>query len=353
LIDNIWRIAWRGSEILALGAVIGGSPFLQQRAVHGSLPNSNTMHIPDGFLDVKTCVTAGILSGAGLALALAQLKRTLPARGVPYLGVSAAFVFSAQMVNFPVLGGTSGHLIGSALVTALLGAPAAVLVLSCVLIAQAFLFADGGVMSLGANLFNMALLAPAVSAACIALVRRLVPGDHGRVAAVAFAGWVSTLAAAISCAGQLAWSGTVSWQLGFPAMAGIHALIGLGEGLISAVVLAGVLRKRPELLDRAAVSGTGGSWLYALLAGLGVAVFAAPFACGWPDGLEAVAAKLGFEHKAVEGGPAWFSDYRFPGIASQGLSVALAGLVGALLVFGLALLLSRILVRRASENAKS
>lgn len=342
-----------GGGLRVLPGVDGGSPSLQPPGMLCCLWSSYTMHIPDGFLDAKTCITAGILSGAGLALALAQLKRTLPARGVPFLGVSAAFVFSAQMVNFPVLGGTSGHLIGSALVTALLGAPAAVLVLSCVLIAQAFLFADGGVMALGANLFNMAILAPAVSAACISLVRRLVPGEHGRVAAVAFAGWASTLAAAISCAGQLAWSGTVSWTLGFPAMAGIHALIGLGEGLISAVVLAGVLRKRPELLDRAAVSGTSGSLLYALLAGLGVAVFAAPFACGWPDGLEAVAARLGFEYKAVEGGPAWFSDYRFPGVASQGLSVALAGLVGALIVFGLALLLSRMLVRRASEHAKA
>jgi len=303
------------------------------------------MHIPDGFLDAKTCITAGVLSGAGLALALRHLKRNLPARGVPFLGIGAAFVFSAQMVNFPVLGGTSGHLIGSALVTSLLGAPAAVLVLSCVLIAQAFLFADGGVMALGANVFNMAIVAPAVSALVIRFVQHLVPGYRGRVAAVAFAGWCSTLVASISCAGQLAWSGTVGWGIAFPAMAGIHVLIGLGEGVISAIVLAGIFRKRPELLDRAPTAGQTGFLVQGLLAAFGIALFAAPFACGWPDGLDSVAAKLGFEHRAAEGMQAWLANYRFPGIQSEGLSIAIAGLLGSLLVFLGALGLSRVLLK--------
>jgi len=303
------------------------------------------MHIPDGFLDAKTCVTAGVLSAAGLALALRHLKRNLPPRGVPFLGISAAFVFSAQMVNFPVLGGTSGHLIGSALVTALLGAPAAVLVLSCVLIAQAFLFADGGVMALGANVFNMAIVAPAASGLAIGFVQRLVPGYRGRVTAVAFAGWCSTLAASISCAGQLAWSGTVGWGIAFPAMMGIHMLIGLGEGLISAVALAGILRKRPELIDRTPTAGQTGFLVQGLLAALGVALFAAPFACGWPDGLDSVAAKLGFENKAAENTHAWLANYRFPGVQGEGLSIAIAGLLGSLLVFLAALGLSRILLK--------
>jgi cobalt/nickel transport system permease protein len=311
------------------------------------------MHIPDGFLDLKTCLTAGVLSCAGLGAALAQLKKTLPPRGVPYLGLGAAFVFSAQMVNFPVAGGTSGHLIGSALVTALLGAPAAVVVLCTVLMAQAFIFADGGIMALGANAFNMAILAPAVSAVAIRVVERLVPGVRGKVAAVAFAGWCSTVAASLCCAGQLAWSGTVAWRIGFPAMVGIHALIGFGEGLISAVVLASILRKRPELLERVAPTGRGNFLVYGLLASLGIAVFAAPFACTWPDGLDSVAAKLGFEHKAVEGSHAWLADYRFPGIHSEGLSIAIAGLVGSLLVFFFALGVSRVLVKSERPGPKN
>ena len=249
------------------------------------------------------------------------------------------------MVNFPVVGGTSGHLIGSALVTALLGAPAAVVVLCSVLLAQAFLFADGGLAALGANAFNMAILAPAVSALVLGIVQRLVPGIRGRVAAVAFAGWCSTVVASICCAGQLAWSGTIAWSLGFPAMAGIHCLIGLGEGLISAIVLAAILSKRPEILEKAPTEKSKGAFVYGLLSSLGIAVFAAPFACSWPDGLDSVAAKLGFEHKAVEGSHAWLAEYRFPGIQSEGLSIALAGLVGSLLVFALALGVSRALVK--------
>lgn len=311
------------------------------------------MHIPDGFLDAKTCITAGVLSATGLGIALAQLKRTLPPRGVPFLGLSAAFVFSAQMVNFPVLGGTSGHLIGSALVTALLGAPAAVVVLCSVLIAQAFLFADGGLFALGANAFNMAILAPALSSVAIGAIQGLVPGTRGRVAAVAFAGWCSTVVASISCAGQLAWSGTVAWGLGFPAMAGIHCLIGLGEGLISAIVLAAIIRKRPEMLEKVPTAKSRGVLAYGLLSSLGIAVFAAPFACSWPDGLDSVAAKLGFEHKAIESSHAWFAEYRFPGIQSEGLSIALAGLIGCLVVFALALAVSRVLVKDESMANKA
>lgn len=309
------------------------------------------MHIPDGFLDAKTCFTASALSCVGLAVAVAQLKKTLPPRGVPFLGLSAAFVFSAQMVNFPVVGGTSGHLIGSALVTALLGAPAAVVVLCSVLLAQAFLFADGGIMALGANAFNMAILAPAVSTVTIKAVERIVPGMRGKVAAVAFAGWCSTVAASICCAGQLAWSGTVAWNIGFPAMAGIHALIGLGEGLISAIVLATILRKRPEILEMAPTAKSRGILVYGLLASLGIAVFAAPFACTWPDGLDSVAAKFGFEHKAIQGSHAWLAEYRFPGIQSEILSIAIAGLIGSLLVFLFALAVSRALIRQERPEA--
>ena len=136
-----------------------------------------------------------------------------PPRRVPLLGLAAAFLFAAQMVNFPVAGGTSGHLVGGVLAAALLGPSAAIVVLTTVLIVQCFLFADGGVLALGANIFNMAIVGAAGGYAIYRVVCRALPGTRGQVAAVAFAGWCSTVLASICCAGQLAWSGTVAWPV--------------------------------------------------------------------------------------------------------------------------------------------
>jgi len=311
------------------------------------------MHIPDGFVDVKTAVAASTLSIAGLSYALYQVRRELPLRRVPLLGLGAAFVFAAQMVNFPVIGGTSGHLVGGALIAALLGAPAAVVVISTVLIAQCFLFADGGVTALGANVFNMAVVAPVVGSAVFRGVGRMLSGLRGQVAAVAFAGWCSTVAASLACAGQLAWSGTVGWAVAFPSMTGIHMLIGVGEGAISALVFYAVAKARPELANNTALLPTRSFVGYGLLVAIGMALFAAPFACPWPDGLEAVAAKLGFEHVAKQPVATPMADYVMPGVGSAGLATALAGVVGALVAFGLAIFLSRLLVKNESVSTKT
>ncbi len=303
------------------------------------------MHIPDGFIDVKTAVAAASLALAGVGFALRQSHRDLPARKVPLLGLGAAFVFAAQMVNFPVVGGTSGHLVGGTLVAILLGVPAAVIVMTTVLVAQCFLFADGGVTALGVNVLNMALIAPVVGGAVHRGVSKLIPGLRGQLAAVMFAGWCSTVAAAVACAGQLAWSGTVGWGVALPAMAGIHMLIGLGEGAISALVFVAVARARPEVLNAVPTEGARSFVGYGLLSTLGVVLFAAPFACPWPDGLEAVAERLGFEHAAREPMASPMPDYAMPGIESAGVATVLAGLVGAAVAFGLAVLLSRFLAK--------
>jgi cobalt/nickel transport system permease protein len=186
------------------------------------------------------------------------------------------------------------------------------------------------------------------------VVCRVLPGTRGQVAAVAFAGWCSTVLASISCAGQLAWSGTVGWPAGFTAMTSVHMAIGVGEGLISALVFVAIQRVRPDLTSEVSGPEPPRPWgelvLYGLLATLGVAIFVAPFACPWPDGLEAVAAKLGFEHAAVTAGPALAPGYHMPGVHWAAGATALAGVAGAVIVFGLALLLARSLVReRAGE----
>jgi cobalt/nickel transport system permease protein len=206
------------------------------------------MHIPDGFIDGKTALASAVISAAGVGVALRQVKRELPARKTPLLGLAAAFLFAAQMVNFPVAGGTSGHLIGGTLVAALLGPSAAVVVVTAVLIVQCFLFADGGVMALGANIFNMAIVNSVGGYVIYQVLCRLLPGVRGRVTAIAFAGWCATVIAAVGCAGQLALSGTVAWSAALPAMAGTHMLIGVGEGLISALVFLAIQRTRPEMI---------------------------------------------------------------------------------------------------------
>ncbi len=307
------------------------------------------MHIPDGFIDGKTAAVTGGLSATAVGLALRHIKHELPARRVPLLGLAAAFLFAAQMVNFPVAGGTSGHLVGGVLVAALLGPGAAVIVVTAVLIVQCFLFADGGVMALGANIFNMGVLDGVGGYFIYRLVCAALPGPRGRVTAVAFAGWCATVIAAISCAGQLAWSGTVPWSLAFPAMAGVHMLIGIGEGLISALVYVAIQRTRPELIPEnnlpAQPQKRGELIGYGLLAALGVAIFIAPFACSWPDGLEAVAGRLGFEQRVaapIISAPA--PNYQMPGIHWAVGATAMAGALGSLVVCALAWLLGRFLV---------
>ena len=310
------------------------------------------MHIPDGFLDAKTVLATGALSVAGVGLALRQLRRELPRRRVPLLGLSAAFLFAAQMVNFPVAGGTSGHLLGGVLVAALLGPAAGVVVLTAVLLVQCFLFADGGVTALGANVFNMGLVATVGGWAIYRAVSRCLPGVRGQVAAVAFAGWCSTVLASLACAGELGWSGTAPWSVTVTAMAGVHMLIGLGEGAISALVFLAIARARPELAAEANQSAgrsrVGSVVGFGMVVSLGLAMFVAPFACPWPDGLEKVATKLGFEHRG--GAVLWapLADYAVLGCKSPMVATAVAGAVGALVVFGLALLLSRVLVPRAA-----
>jgi cobalt/nickel transport system permease protein len=307
------------------------------------------MHIPDGFLDAKTLALTGALSAGGLAVAARQVNRTLPRNKIPLMGLGAAFVFAAQMLNFPVAGGTSGHLLGGVLAGVLLGPGAAAVVIACVLLVQALLFSDGGVLALGANIFNMAFVGAVAGHAIYRLAKQILPGLRGRIAAVFFAAWCSTVLAALMCAGELAWSGTLAPGLVFPAMLGTHALIGLGEGLITALVILAIARTRPDLLETENASterGTGLEFLaFGLIIALGLAIFVSPYACAWPDGLDKVAQKFGFEGRAATLIQTWIPDYKMPGISSAGIATAIAGAVGTLLMFALACVVGRVLVR--------
>jgi cobalt/nickel transport system permease protein len=314
------------------------------------------MHIPDGFLDAKTVTMSGALAAGSVGLALRQLRQNLARPRVPLMGLAAAFIFAAQMLNFPVAGGTSGHLVGGVLAAVLLGPSAAVIVITCVLTVQCFLFADGGVLAMGANIFNMALVSGVGGYAIYRLVRRWTHDTQGVVMAASFAAWCATVLAAISCAGQLAWSGAVPWSTAFPTMAGVHMLIGIGEAIITALAVAMIARTRPDLTDQARpanmTTGYAAVIGYGLLISLGLALFVSPFASPWPDGLERVAAKLGFAHRALAR-PLIHSpipDYAMPGISSAGVATAVAGVVGIIVVFGMAVVLARMLTPKSEAR---
>ena len=303
------------------------------------------MHIPDGFLDAKTCVGTSALAVAGLGFALSHAKTHLPPRKVPLLGLSAAFIFAAQMINFPVAAGTSGHLLGGVLAAALLGPSAAVIVLSTVLIVQCFAFADGGITTLGANIFNVGIVGGTGGWMVYALLSRGATGLYWRLVAAIVAAWASTLLASVVCAGELALSGTASWSLVFPAMAWVHMLIGIAEGVITALILYTVGSARPDLVVPVAGSGERSLrpvLVYGALAALGIGIFISPFASSLPDGLETVAQSLGFAERES----AVLPEYQaMPSNVSPGMATAIAGGIGTLCVFGLGMFLANALLK--------
>lgn len=196
------------------------------------------MHIPDGFLTPGVWAGASVLSAGALARAVAKTRETLQDRQVPALGVVAAFIFAAQMINFPVAGGTSGHLLGGALAAILLGPWNAFLVMTTVLVIQCLFFYDGGLTALGANVLNMAVIAPWVAYGIYKLFTKAGNMKSVRPLAIFFAAWFSVMAAALACTAEIVFSGSVPWLVALPAMAGWHALIGIGEGLLTTVVVA-------------------------------------------------------------------------------------------------------------------
>ncbi len=315
------------------------------------------MHIPDGFLDLKTAVAAGGLTALGLyAGRFADAARGVEqgVRRVSLLGLGAAFVFAAQMINFPVAGGTSGHLIGGVLIAILLGPAAAVTVMTAVVTVQCLLFADGGITALGANLFNMALVAPLGGYfvwAVLQRIGRVRENVNASAVAAGIAGWAGTMLAALSCAGQLALSGMAPWSLVVPAMAGIHAVIGLGEGIITALIMRSVKQRGSLTAELENLSGAGRTSVMPLLpvmfvVAAGLALFASPWACSWPDGLEAVAGNLGFEERAAEPVVAGLCpDYAIPALGSTWGTI-LAGTFGAIVTALLVLAAGRFAARR-------
>ena len=212
------------------------------------------MHVPDGFLDAPTSVATGVVAAAGIAVALRGARRELDDRTAPMAGLVATFVFAGQMINFPVGAGTSGHLLGGALAAVLVGPWSAILCISVVLLVQALLMADGGITALGTNITLLALVGVAVGWGVFTLLRTVLPHRPGVIApAAAVAALVTVPAAASVFALLFAIGGTAPVDDGkvFVAMVGWHVVIGIGEAVITGLVVASVMSTRPDLVHGA------------------------------------------------------------------------------------------------------
>ncbi|WP_245930417.1 energy-coupling factor ABC transporter permease [Allonocardiopsis opalescens] len=196
-------------------------------------------------------LAAGAVAVGGVAVAVPRARRQLDERAAPMAGLVAAFVFAAQMLNFPVAGGTSGHLLGGALAAILVGPYAGLLAVAIVLLVQALVFADGGLTALGVNVTTMALVTVVVAYPLFRLLVRTLPVSRASVTAAAFvSALVSVPASALAFVLLFAVGGAVDIPLGTftAAMGGVHVLIGIGEGLITAAAVAAVVAVRPDLV---------------------------------------------------------------------------------------------------------
>jgi cobalamin biosynthesis protein CbiM len=209
------------------------------------------MHIPDGFIDIPTSAAFAGLAAAGIAVSLKGARAQLDEKSAPLAGLTAVFIFAVQMLNFPVVAGTSGHLIGAALAAVLVGPWAATLALTVVLIMQAFLFADGGLTALGLSTFNMSIIAVWVGYGVFLIVEKILPKTKSSVVmASAIGALLSVPAAAIGFTIQYAIgaTGTFSVTSVLSAMVGTHVLIGIGEAIITGLTISAVLASRSDLV---------------------------------------------------------------------------------------------------------
>lgn len=307
------------------------------------------MHIPDGFLTPLVAAIGWVLALISLSLAVRRTRDSLGERQVPIMGVLAAFIFAAQAFNFPVAAGTSGHLLGGALAAILMGPWAAGLMMSAVVILQGLVFQDGGLLVMGWNMINMGFITAFVGFAVYSGVRKLMRDrSAGQLAGAFVAAWVSVEVAAMATAVELAASGTFPLNLALPAMAGVHALIGLGEAIITTGAIAFLQAVRPDLLTRGEgepgrLASTG------VAAGLGIALLVAclsPLASSSPDGLLTVAGAGGFAALERSAPYQFLSGYSIPSVMNPALATALAVVVGTVVVFGMGWLIGRMTLSR-------
>jgi len=309
------------------------------------------LHIPDGFLNGATSAGTAVVAAGGLGLSVRRAGAYLQDSRIALTGLVAAFVFALQMLNFPVVAGTSGHLLGGALAVILVGPWLGITAVGVVVIIQALLFADGGITALGSNVLNMAVVTGVVGWSLFRVMTRLLPKSWVSVLVSTFtAALVSVAASSIAFVIEYGVGGRGNAELGtvFTAMVGIHFLIGVGEGLISAAIVVAVGASRPELIAGLERTGIGaqeakpiraGVWGFAvssLVVAALLVLVVAPLASSEPDGLERVATDQGIIESAEEHALAEspLADYAVEGVEDEATGTRVAGMLGMLVTFG-------------------
>ncbi len=304
------------------------------------------MHIPDGLLDIRSTVAATVVTGATLAYGLRRIKSDLPDRAAPLMGVTAACLFAAQTLNFPlIVAPTSGHLLGGVLAAVLLGPWGGLLVLTAVLLVQCLLFQDGGLTALGTNVLLLGVIGSGVGYAIFALLRRWWSGPGGIVASAAVASWFSVELSAVVASILIAVGPNFALGPVLGVMLVAHSAIGVGEALITGLAVSFVLRTRPDLIYAGSAEvGAAGRTAEVVLGGgaiaMVLAVLASPFASQLPDGLERSLEHVGFVQEVLTLS-APFPDYTLPGLEHLPVAGSVAGGLGAVTVFLLAYALAR------------
>jgi len=298
------------------------------------------LHIPDGFLNLIVSLICWLITIVTLGFAISKTNQSLGEKQIPLMGVMAAFIFAAQMINFPVAGGTSGHMLGGALAAIVLGPWAGMLVMTAVIAVQALLFQDGGLLVMGANILNMGLVTAAIG---YGLYRSVIGQSRGvKLGMIGFAAWLSVMAGALLTSMQLWLSGTSQLGIVIPAMMGVHALIGIGEALITVFAVGFIMQTRPDLLGEGSESAKASrNWVYVggIIALLVVLI--SPFASGDPDGLERVAIDMGFIGTGLDAPYEIIPDYTVPFLGELALSTIVAGVIGAIVVGAIIVLVGR------------
>jgi cobalt/nickel transport system permease protein len=304
----------------------------------------HSMHLPDGYLSDPVCLATTVLSSASLAGCIVRLRSAKQQSHSQTMALVSAGIFAAQMLNFPIGQGTSGHVLGAAGAAILLGPYAAALCMSVVVGLQCLLFADGGLQSLGANLFNMAIVAPLVAAVAYRALAKDVANSKTKLVAVVAAGLASVLAAALACSVELALSDAENLSTILSPMLGWHAAIGLAEGLMTCGVLYGL-----NLVKHVALAGRSREMTAAAVV-LMLLISLAPLVSRAPDALERVSLDYDFSGLVTAAWAGIAPDYAMPGVTWEFLAVALAGLMGLTAVYLTAILVSRAATCKAVKS---
>ncbi len=276
------------------------------------------------------CPITAAVSVAGISLAAYLVIKSKNKPRALYIAAVAAFIFASQMINFPVQNGTSGHLLGATLATALLGMPLGILVMSIVLTIQCLIFADGGLSVLGANILNMAIIGSLAGGFINQYFLKTKISILKKYSYLGLASWISVVMVTLACSLELTFSKTIELSKVLPAMLSVHALIGIGEALIT---VGAFYLFSSKVLIKSKKFSFGLPLITAAIIGL----MLSPFASSYPDGLEWAAEKYEFLHEAAPAFVTPLPDYTIPAINNEIISSGLAGLLGVVITFLLVL----------------